>query len=83
MKLFEIVTGYTGTGALDNPYRPDVATKYTLTEWVDITGLTVAQIKAGTATTTISAQCEDSVYTKISADKLFTTKAILIEDKLL
>jgi len=83
MKIFEVVTGYAGTGALDNPYHPILADKYALAEWVDVTGLTVAQIKAGGATTTISVRCMDVTYTQINADKDFTVKAIPIEEELL
>ena len=83
MKIFEVVTGYAGTGALNNPYHPVLADKYALAEWVDVTGLTVTQIKVGGATTTISVRCVDNTYTQINADKSFTVKAIPIEEELL
>lgn len=72
--IVRIVTGWKGTGAANNPYRPAVADDHGLTDWVDTQGKDPTQ----GGTYTVETRCTQAQLDAIAADPHYLGKITLV-----
>ena len=72
MKRALIQSGWVGSGAPRDPYRPRLADDFPDASWTDTSALPVATIAAGGATGTLDVTCADATLDAIKIHPRYT-----------